>query len=105
MRVADRRRVMCITYPGLVVALDAAGAVVRMDRRMRRASTLVLPDVAVGDWVLVGAGAVLRRIDPADAAELTRALDAAVEATPPAPRMPHRVSDHRPDQPARGGRP
>jgi len=93
---------MCITYPGQVVALDEGGAVVRLGGRMRRASTLVLPDVAVGDWVLVGAGSVLRRIDPVEATELTRALDAAVAATPTA-RTRQRESSRDPHLSAQGG--
>lgn len=75
---------MCISYPGRVVALDGPNAVVDTVGRRRRASTLVVPDVSVGEWVLVGAGSILRRLDPADALALTRELDTARAATQPA---------------------
>lgn len=74
---------MCISYPGRVVELDRGNAVVDTVGRRRRASTLVVPDVAVGEWVLVGAGSILRRLDPADALALTQALDTALAATQP----------------------
>lgn len=74
---------MCISYPGRVVELDGGNAVVDTVGRRRRASTLVVPDVAVGEWVLVGAGSILRRLDPADALALTQALDTALAATQP----------------------
>jgi hydrogenase expression/formation protein HypC len=58
---------MCLTFPGRVVTLDEDGATVELEGRPRRASTLVVPDVEVGDWVLVGAGTILERLDPARA--------------------------------------
>jgi hydrogenase maturation factor len=42
---------------------------------------LMRPRVAVGDWVLIGAGSVLRSIAAAEAAELAQALDAAKTTT------------------------
>jgi hydrogenase assembly chaperone HypC/HupF len=65
---------MCLTYPGQVVALEGSDAVVRVDGRVRRASTLAASDTAVGDWVIVAAGSVIRRLDEADAMELQRLL-------------------------------
>lgn len=79
---------MCISYPGRVVALDGADAVVETIGRQRRASTLVVPDITVGEWVIVGAGSILRRLDPADALALTHALDSARAASAPRPHAP-----------------
>ncbi len=59
---------MCITFPGRVVAIDAAGAVVETNGRTRRASTLYLPDIAIGEWVTVAAGTIIERLDAAEAA-------------------------------------
>jgi hydrogenase maturation factor len=59
--------------------MDEAGAIVVTDGRARRASTLYLPDVAVGDWVVVAAGTIVERLDPAEAAEIERLLEAAIE--------------------------
>jgi hydrogenase expression/formation protein HypC len=72
---------MCIAFPGLVLAVDQADAVVDVGGRRRRASLRLRTDVAVGDWVLVGAGSVLRRLDAAEAADIRTTLQAAVAAT------------------------
>jgi hydrogenase assembly chaperone HypC/HupF len=72
---------MCITAPGRVIHIESRGAVVDLDGVTRRASTLVVPDVVVGDWVIVGAGTILRRIEPAEAIELAQAIAAAAGRT------------------------
>jgi hydrogenase assembly chaperone HypC/HupF len=72
---------MCIAFPGVVVDVDPAGAVVETDGRRRRASTVFLPDIAVGDWVRVAAGTVVDRLDPDEAAEINRILRAAIATT------------------------
>lgn len=71
---------MCITAPAKVIAVDADGAIVELVGAWRRASTVVVPDVGVGDWVMVGAGTILRRLDPADAIELAREISSAIAA-------------------------
>jgi hydrogenase assembly chaperone HypC/HupF len=63
---------MCIGFPGTVVAVDEIGATVNQDGRMRRASTLLIPDIAPGDHVYVAAGTIVERLDP-DEADLIRA--------------------------------
>ncbi|HEY4768364.1 MAG: HypC/HybG/HupF family hydrogenase formation chaperone [Chloroflexota bacterium] len=65
---------MCLTMPGQVLAVDASGATIESDGRRRRASTLLYPDVAVGDWVIVAAGTVVRQLTPAEAMEIRDAL-------------------------------
>lgn len=69
---------MCIAFPGLVVDVDAFGAVVETGGRRRRASTLFLPDIAVGDWVAVAAGTIFERLEPDQAAEIQELLRAAI---------------------------
>ena len=61
---------MCIEAPGRIVAIDAVGAVVELSGRRRRASTLLLPDARVGDWVTVAAGTIVDRLSAAEAAEI-----------------------------------
>jgi hydrogenase expression/formation protein HypC len=61
---------MCLGYPALVVEVDPDGATVEDRGRRRRASTLLLPDIEPGEWALVAAGSVIRRLDAADAIEL-----------------------------------
>jgi hydrogenase maturation factor len=67
--------------PALVIAVDGMTAEVDHDGRRRRASLLIEPDVVPGDWVIVGSGAVLRRLDPAEAREI-RASILAARSTP-----------------------
>ncbi len=78
---------MCIDDPGRVVAIDALGAIVETPAHRRRASTLLLPDVAVGDWVTVAAGTIVDRLTDEEAAEIRSILDrAAVQDDHPAER-------------------
>jgi hydrogenase assembly chaperone HypC/HupF len=77
---------MCLGYPALVLDVDAGGATVDDRGRRRRASTLLLPEIHAGEWVLVAAGSVIRVLDPADAAELAWEIARAEALTPVPPR-------------------
>ena len=68
---------MCLTFPGEVIAMEGEDAIVRSDGRLRRASTLVLPDVAIGDRVIVAAGSIVSRLDPTEADDIERLVGAA----------------------------
>lgn len=68
---------MCVAYPGQVVEVVDDMAVVETDRRRQRASLMLVPEVAVGDWVIVASGAVLNIVDPDEAAEIRALLDMA----------------------------
>lgn len=70
---------MCLEFPGQVVALDAAGATIDTQGRRRRASTLLMPGLAIGDWVFVGAGTVIERLEPNEAARIRGTLWEAME--------------------------
>jgi hydrogenase assembly chaperone HypC/HupF len=72
---------MCLDFPGLVVARDNEGVTVETQGRRRRASTLLLPDMGVGDWVRVAAGTVIERLDTATAHEISSAIELARGAT------------------------
>jgi hydrogenase expression/formation protein HypC len=65
---------MCLTLPAEIVAIEGDDAVVRVDGRLRRASILPVPDVAIGDRVIVAAGAVMARLDPDEAEEIERSV-------------------------------
>ena len=69
---------MCLGFPGLVVAVDATGATVDTEGRRRRASTLLAPDLAVGEWVFVVAGTVVDRLEPDEVAFIRASLLAAM---------------------------
>jgi hydrogenase assembly chaperone HypC/HupF len=68
---------MCVTYPGRVIDVSTDTATVDLDHRTRRASTVLTPDVAIGDWVIVAAGTILEILDPAEADEIITLLDSA----------------------------
>jgi hydrogenase assembly chaperone HypC/HupF len=70
---------MCIGYPAQVMALVRPDAIVAVDGRRRRASTLLLPDIAVGDFVVVAAGTIVDRLSVEEAREIQSLLDAAIE--------------------------
>ncbi len=65
---------MCMSLPALVVALDPLGATVETEGRRSHASTVLEPEARVGDWVLVSAGTVVRRLEPEQADEIRRTL-------------------------------
>ena len=71
---------MCIAYPGQVLEIDNGMALVETDQRRRRASLLLFPETAVGDWVVVSAGTVLRVLDPEEATEIRTMLDEAARS-------------------------
>jgi hydrogenase expression/formation protein HypC len=82
---------MCLTAPARVLDIDGETALVEIDGRRRRASLLLVPDARPGDWLLVGAGTALRRLDEAEALDLVDLIAAAVAATDghvPAPEAP-----------------
>jgi hydrogenase expression/formation protein HypC len=68
---------MCIAVAARILALEGGDALIEVNGRKRRASLLRLPEVAVGDWALVAAGTVLRRLEPDEAAEIAQLLDRA----------------------------
>jgi hydrogenase assembly chaperone HypC/HupF len=78
---------MCLGFPGLVVAVDASGATVDTEGRRRRASTLLAPDLAVGEWVYVAAGTVVDRLEPDEVAFIRATLLRAMAPEPAGPRV------------------
>jgi hydrogenase expression/formation protein HypC len=75
---------MCRSTVARVLALDGGDAIVEIDGARRRASMLLVPDLAPGDLVLIGLGTVLGRVSPADLDAL-RALEAGLPPTGPTP--------------------
>jgi hydrogenase expression/formation protein HypC len=71
---------MCLTAPARLVTVDGQVGVVDLDGRRRRASLLLVPDAIPGDWLLVGAGNALRRLDPTEAEELADLIAAAASS-------------------------
>ena len=74
---------MCLAFPGRVTAVDPDGATVDTEGRLRRASTLLHPDVRAGEWVIVAAGTIVRRINDREAQSIRAALRSAIEQSSP----------------------
>jgi len=72
---------MCLAYPGRVTRVAPDGVTVSTEGRARRASALLHPDVRAGDWVLVAAGTIVRRLDAAEAEAIRHALATAIDRT------------------------
>ena len=68
---------MCVTAPARVLAVDGDTALVDLDGTARRASLVLVPDTAVGDWVLVAAGLVLETLTDDQVDELNDMLGGA----------------------------
>ena len=68
---------MCLDFAARVTSVDGEVATVDSDGRRRRASTLMVPDIAVGDWVFIALGTIIERVDPAAAASINEELKAA----------------------------
>jgi hydrogenase assembly chaperone HypC/HupF len=72
---------MCLAFPGRVTEIAPDGAMVSTEGRVRRASTMLYPDVRPGEWVIVAAGTIVRRLDDEEAEAIREALTAAIEGT------------------------
>jgi hydrogenase assembly chaperone HypC/HupF len=68
---------MCLDLPGRVIGRDSDTATVIVDGRIRTATTLLMPDVEVGEWVYVAAGAIVDRLTPESAAQIEIEIDQA----------------------------
>lgn len=65
---------MCLTAPARVLSVGEGDAAVLLGGRERRASTLVVPEVKAGDWVIVAAGTIMQRLDDDEARRLSAAV-------------------------------
>ena len=66
---------MCVAYPGQVLEISGDRALVETQGLTRRASTMLVPEIAAGDWVLVSAGTVLQILDADEARTIRQQLD------------------------------
>ena len=65
---------MCLAIPAEIVQIEDEMAVVRVGDTFRKASLMLLPEVSLGDYVIVHAGFALHRVDPEEARESLRLL-------------------------------
>jgi len=66
---------MCLAVPARVVELNGDSAIVDLDGIRKETSTLLLDEVAIGDYVLIHVGYALERIDPLEAAKTLKLFD------------------------------
>lgn len=73
---------MCLSVPGCVVEIDRdrQDAVVAVLDARRDVSVMLVPEVEIGDWVLVHVGFAISRIDEAEAEASLALLGDALEA-------------------------
>ena len=72
---------MCLAVPARIIEIrDGLLGLVELGGVVRDVSFALLPDVAVGDYVLLHAGYALQKVDTADAEETLRLLAEMVEA-------------------------
>ena len=74
---------MCLIQTGLVVARSGDAAIVNADGRDRLVTSLLVPDLEVGETVLVGLGTVFARASAEEAAELELMAATARGGIPP----------------------
>jgi hydrogenase expression/formation protein HypC len=65
---------MCVAVPGRVERIEEMAAIVDVGGATVRARIDLLPDVNVGEYVLVHAGFALEKMDEEDAQETLRLL-------------------------------
>jgi hydrogenase expression/formation protein HypC len=65
---------MCLGVPAKVISIDGSNAVAEMGGVTYPVSLALTEDVTEGDFVLVHAGFVIEKIDPAEAAETLRLI-------------------------------
>lgn len=60
---------MCLAAPVRVLKIDGLKALVELGGLARQASIMLVPDIQVGDYVLLHAGFAIQKLDERDAEE------------------------------------
>jgi len=72
---------MCLAIPARVIQIGEQNlGLVELGGVVREASFMLLPDVRLGDYVLLHAGYALQKLDEAEAEETLRLLSEMAEA-------------------------
>lgn len=71
---------MCLAIPGRVVEIEGTRGKVEFNGVAREADLTLLPDVEIGDYVLVHAGFGIQRLDASEAKETLRLFEQVAEA-------------------------
>jgi hydrogenase expression/formation protein HypC len=65
---------MCLAIPAEVIEIQDEMATIQVGDVLRKACLTLLPEVQVGDYVIVHAGFALHKVDPQEAQESLRLL-------------------------------
>ena len=65
---------MCLAVPAHIVACDGSAALADLHGNRIRISIALVPDVQVGDWVLLHAGFAIQKLEFDEAAQTFQAL-------------------------------
>ncbi len=65
---------MCLAVPGQLIELNGEQAKVDMHGSEVEVSTVLVPEVKLGDWVLIHAGFAIQRLDEDEAMETWQLL-------------------------------
>ena len=60
---------MCLAIPMKIIDINGSIATAEVDGVTRQARLDLLPEVGLGDYILIHAGLAISRLDPEDAAE------------------------------------
>ena len=63
---------MCLAVPVRVLKIDGEKAMVELGGLVRPASLMLVPDIQVGDYVLLHAGFAIQKLDEKEAEETLR---------------------------------
>lgn len=71
---------MCLAVPARIVELHGASAVVDLHGNRVEVNTVLVPEVAIGDWVLLHAGFAIQRLSGEEAEQTFAILHDMAEA-------------------------
>ena len=66
---------MCLAVPGLVTRIDGNLAEVDIRGNRLQVQAALVPDLRVGEYVLVHAGFILNKVDPEEARQTLRLVE------------------------------
>jgi hydrogenase expression/formation protein HypC len=60
---------MCLAVPGRIIEIEGVSAKIDFGGVTREANLMLVPEAAIGDYVLIHAGFAIQRLDEAEALE------------------------------------
>ncbi|MBR9676697.1 HypC/HybG/HupF family hydrogenase formation chaperone [Candidatus Woesearchaeota archaeon] len=60
---------MCLAIPGKIIKIEGENATIDYEVEQRTASTQLMPEIKIGDYVICQAGFIMKKIDETTALE------------------------------------